>query len=243
MILPRYPWLKRKHWQRSQRLSALTKVTVLSHNSTICTLKISILTMTITKVTPLHWAAINDRPDVVDLLLDCGADPNCKGSQLVLIVGCGIHCGLSTSTWSRVPGGRLGGTPLHWAATRGATRVAVRWNNHCSSFIQRLVFETSLWQVRLLARSEKADRVEDEAGLLPVHVAASAGQVVKRYTGRAFLDWPPCSVPIWKNANKPTRDSLMYEGFYGTIALVNLLTFFLFGAEQEQSHKKQKLSG
>ena len=42
--------------------------------------------MTITKVTPLHWAAINDRPDVVDLLLDCGADPNCKGSLLVLIV-------------------------------------------------------------------------------------------------------------------------------------------------------------
>ena len=39
-----------------------------------------------TKVTPLHWAAINDRPDVVDLLLDCGADPNCKGSLLVLIV-------------------------------------------------------------------------------------------------------------------------------------------------------------
>ena len=45
--------------------------------------------------------------------------------------------------------------------------------------------------MRLLARSEKADRVEDEAGLLPVHVAASAGQVVKRYTGRAFFDWPP----------------------------------------------------
>ena len=50
-----------------------------------------------------------------------------------------------------------------------------------TSFIQRLVFETSLWQVRLLARSEKADSVEDEAGLLPVHVAASAGQVVKMY--------------------------------------------------------------
>ena len=61
------------------------------------------------KVTPLHWAAINDRPDVVDLLLDCGADPNCKGSLLVLIVNqlgvestvdcqyergrCGCHCG------------------------------------------------------------------------------------------------------------------------------------------------------
>ena len=35
--------------------------------------------------------------------------------------------------------------------------------------------------MRLLARSEKADSVEDEAGLLPVHVAASAGQVVKMY--------------------------------------------------------------
>ena len=57
-----------------------------------------------------------------------------------------------------------------------------------TSFMQRLVFETSLWQVRLLARSEKADSVEDEAGLLPVHVAASAGQVVKRYTDRAFFD-------------------------------------------------------
>ena len=33
-----------------------------------------------------------------------------------------------------------------------------------------------LCQVRLLARAEKADAVEDQAGLLPVHVAASAGQ-------------------------------------------------------------------
>ena len=31
-------------------------------------------------------------------------------------------------------------------------------------------------KVRLLARAEKADAVEDQAGLLPVHVAASAGQ-------------------------------------------------------------------
>ena len=61
-----------------------------------------------------------------------------------------------------------------------------------TSFIQHLVFETSLWQVRLLARSEKADIVEDEAGLLPVHVAASAGQGVKIYRP-AFFDWPPCS--------------------------------------------------
>ena len=30
--------------------------------------------------------------------------------------------------------------------------------------------------MRLLARAEKADAVEDQAGLLPVHVAASAGQ-------------------------------------------------------------------
>ena len=57
-----------------------------SPTNTIVIIIISILTMTITKVTPLHWAAINDRPDVVDLLLDCGADPNCKGSLLVLIV-------------------------------------------------------------------------------------------------------------------------------------------------------------
>ena len=33
-------------------------------------------------VTPLHWAAINDRPEVVDLLLDSGADPNSKGDNL-----------------------------------------------------------------------------------------------------------------------------------------------------------------
>ena len=57
-----------------------------SPTNTIVIIIISILTMTMTKVTPLHWAAINDRPDVVDLLLDCGADPNCKGSLLVLIV-------------------------------------------------------------------------------------------------------------------------------------------------------------
>ena len=92
--------------------------------------------MTITKVTPLHWAAINDRPDVVDLLLDCGADPNCKGSLLNLIVSSWVwiittivvDVDVSVDE-SRIPGGRLGGTPLHWAATRGATRVAVRWNN------------------------------------------------------------------------------------------------------------------
>ena len=41
--------------------------------------------------------------------------------------------------------------------------------------------------MRLLARSEKADSVEDEAGLLPVHVAASAGQVVKIYRACLFL--------------------------------------------------------
>ena len=63
--------------------------------NTIVIIFISILIMNTTKVTPLHWAAINDRPDVVDLLLDCGADPNCKGSLLVLTVGCAIHCGLS----------------------------------------------------------------------------------------------------------------------------------------------------
>ena len=96
--------------------------------------------MTMTKVTPLHWAAINDRPDVVDLLLDCGADPNCKGSLLVLIVTSWVWNPLwivnmsvvdvgVTVDESRILGGRLGGTPLHWAATRGATRVAVRWNN------------------------------------------------------------------------------------------------------------------
>ena len=93
--------------------------------------------MTMTKVTPLHWAAINDRPDVVDLLLDCGADPNCKGSLLVLTVGCAplwivnmiLVDVVVTVDESRISGGRLGGTPLHWAATRGATRVAVRWNN------------------------------------------------------------------------------------------------------------------
>ena len=33
-------------------------------------------------VTPLHWAAINDRPEVVDLLLDSGADPNSKGDAI-----------------------------------------------------------------------------------------------------------------------------------------------------------------
>ena len=33
-------------------------------------------------VTPLHWAAINDRPELVDLLLDSGADPNSKGDNL-----------------------------------------------------------------------------------------------------------------------------------------------------------------
>ena len=33
-------------------------------------------------VTPLHWAAINDRPEIVDLLLDSGADPNSKGDKL-----------------------------------------------------------------------------------------------------------------------------------------------------------------
>ena len=77
-----------------------------SQTNRIVIIIISILTMTITKVTPLHWAAINDRPDVVDLLLDYGADPNCKGSLLVLTVGvqstvdcqydrgrCGCHCG------------------------------------------------------------------------------------------------------------------------------------------------------
>ena len=36
--------------------------------------------------------------------------------------------------------------------------------------------KTPTAQVRLLARAEKADAVEDQAGLLPVHVAASAGQ-------------------------------------------------------------------
>ena len=92
--------------------------------------------MTMTKVTPLHWAAINDRPDVVDLLLDCGADPNCKGSLLVLIVTSWVWIITTTVVdvdvtvdESRIPGGRLGGTPLHWAATRGATRVAVGRNN------------------------------------------------------------------------------------------------------------------
>ena len=109
-----------------------------SPTNIIVILFISIMTMT--KVTPLHWAAINDRPDVVDLLLDCGADPNCKGSLLVLIVTswvCNplwfittilVDVGVTVDE-SHVPGGRLGGTPLHWAATRGATRVAVRWNN------------------------------------------------------------------------------------------------------------------
>ena len=72
-----------------------------SQTNRIVIIIISILTMTMTKVTPLHWAAINDRPDVVDLLLDCGADPNCKGSLLVLTVGCAaIHCGLSLRSWS-----------------------------------------------------------------------------------------------------------------------------------------------
>ena len=99
-----------------------------SLTNTIVIIIISILTMTMTKVTPLHWAAINDRPDVVDLLLDCGADPNCKGSPLIV----NSWVWIITTTIvdeSRTPGGRLGGTPLHWAATRGATRVAVRWNN------------------------------------------------------------------------------------------------------------------
>ena len=114
-----------------------------SPTNTIVIIFISILIMTMTKVTPLHWAAINDRPDVVDLLLDCGADPNCKGSLLVLIVTSWMCNPLwivnmsvvdvvvlwTNSTEYRIPGGRLGGTPLHWAATRGATRVAVRWNN------------------------------------------------------------------------------------------------------------------
>ena len=111
-----------------------------SQTNTIVIIVISILTMTMTKVTPLHWAAINDRPDVVDLLLDCGADPNCKGSLLVLIVTswvCNplwfittilVDVGVTVDE-SHIPGGRLGGTPLHWAATGGATGVAVRWNN------------------------------------------------------------------------------------------------------------------
>ena len=107
-----------------------------SPTNTIVIIIISILTMTMTKVTPLHWAAINDRPDVVDLLLDCGADPNCKGSLLNLIVSSWVwiittivvDVDVSVDE-SRILGGRLGGTPLHWAATKGATRVAVRWNN------------------------------------------------------------------------------------------------------------------
>ena len=44
----------------------------------------------------------------------------------------------------------------------------------CSSIFYPIKFP--LPQVRLLARAEKADAVEDQAGLLPVHVAASAGQ-------------------------------------------------------------------
>ena len=156
--------------------------------------------MTMTKVTPLHWAAINDRPDVVDLLLDCGADPNCKGSLLVLIVNqLGVE---STVDYQYRPPSSLWTNPasqvedlegLHCTGRLQEGQPGLRCGG-ITSFIQRLVFETSLWQVRLLARSEKADNVEDEAGLLPVHVAASAGQVVKIYTG-AFFDWPPCSAP------------------------------------------------
>ena len=76
---------------------------------------------------------------------------------------------------------------LHCTGQLQEGQLGLRYDGR-TSFIQCLFFETSLWQVRLLARSEKADNVEDEAGLLPVHVAASAGQVVKRYTGRAFFD-------------------------------------------------------
>ena len=69
---------------------------------------------------------------------------------------------------------------LHCTGRLQEEQLGLRYDG-ITSLIQRLVFKTSLWQVRLLARSEKADIVEDEAGLLPVHVAASAGQVVKIY--------------------------------------------------------------
>ena len=71
---------------------------------------------------------------------------------------------------------------------------------HSYSYIINLVvcpFYTAhktltLTQVRLLARAEKADAVEDQAGLLPVHVAASAGQapMVAYLAARAGVEVP-----------------------------------------------------
>ena len=89
-------------------------------------------------VTPLHWAAINDRPEVVDLLLDNGADPNSKGGNKSISGDMGVIVLKSAILRHHyLPGGKLGGTPLHWAATRGATRVAVGCKNpipiiHCA---------------------------------------------------------------------------------------------------------------
>ena len=88
-------------------------------------------------VTPLHWAAINDRPEVVDLLLDSGADPNSKGGNKSISGDIVLKPAILRHHY--LPGGKLGGTPLHWAATRGATRVAVGCKNSPSSSVASTV--------------------------------------------------------------------------------------------------------
>ena len=72
----------------------------------------------------------------------------------------------------------------------------------------------SLCQVRLLARAEKADAVEDQAGLLPVHVAASAGQpaMVAYLAARAGVEVANrqglspfmCAAYRWANGHWPS---------------------------------------
>lgn len=50
-------------------------ITTYTYYSLQITLFNSILTIHLENSTPLHWAVVNDKADVVRYLLNCGADP------------------------------------------------------------------------------------------------------------------------------------------------------------------------
>ena len=82
--------------------------------------------------------------------------------------------------------------------------------------------------MRLLARAEKADAVEDQAGLLPVHVAASAGQapMVAYLAARAGVEV----------ASRQGLSPLMCAAYrWAILNCLKVLIWFLKEREQHES--------